>query len=295
MGEELPTEILKESSLTCIFEQDTEINLFFSNLFKRDFKAFRDMIYKNFPELTNIHTNPDNQSDDELRAKIKGVILNFRERYTDSIKIAETNITAELPEIEEGIKSLEILMGETEHYKYLIMPSVYPICPFDVKRNLFYFTITGVKDGITEFDRLVSIALHEISHFIFFRQIANIPNVLSDRGIHHLKEVLTPVLLQHPDIIKHRKKDYVCGNDESIKYLVEVSGEVMSIFDYVSREFAKNPTREGYPAFLRWLVSIFERIEPEVLRRDLLHAKNGRAVFSDEALKTEFTKPIKIL
>lgn len=294
MEQEPNKEKLEGSSLEYIFEQETEINLFYANLFKRDFKAFRDAIYRNFPELTDIHTNPENLSEEELKVRIKDIILRFREKYADNIKLAEANIIAELPEIEEGIKSLEDLMGETEHFKYLIIPSVYPICPFDIKRNLFYFSITSVKDGKTEFDRLPSTALHEISHFIFFRQIANIPNKLSDRGIHHLKEVLTPVLLQHPDMIKHRKKDYVCGNDESISYQVEVNGEVMSIFDYVNKEFLKNPTSAGYMAFLHWLITLFEQIEPEVLKRDSLHTKNGRAVFTDPELKAEFMCPIDI-
>ena len=292
--EQPPTrEMLKESSLEYIFEQETEIRLFCRYLFERDFKAFRDSIYKNFPELTDIHTNPDSLSEEELKIKVSEVVLNFRKRYADNIKLAETNIVAQLPKIGEGIKSLEELMGETEHYNYLIMPSVYPICPFDVKRSLFYFTITGVKDGKTEFDRLSSTALHEISHFIFFRQITKIPNKLSDRGIHHLKEVLTPVLLQHPDIIKQRGKDYICGNDESVNYQVEVDGEVMRIFDYVNREFLKNPTPDGYQSFLQWLIRLFERIEPEVLKRDSLYAKNGRAVFTDPILRNEFMEPIK--
>jgi hypothetical protein len=294
MEKEPNMELLTGSTIEMIFEQDTEINLFFNNLFKRDFKAFRDLIYKYFPELTDIHTNPNNLSEDELRSKIEDTIKGFREKYTDNIKLAEDNIMAKLPEIEEGIKSLEDLMGETEHFNYLIMPSVYPVCPFDVSRNLFYFSITNVKDGITEFNRLSSTALHEISHFIFFRQIAKIPNKLSDRGIHHLKEVLTPVLLQHPDIITHRKEKYICGNNESIDYQVEVDGEIMSIFNYVNSEFQKNPTPEGYLQFLYWLIDLFEQMEPEILNKDLLHAKNGRAVFSDPVLKTEFMKPIKL-
>lgn len=40
-------------------------------------------------------------------------------------------------------------MGETEHYKYLVMPSVYPVCPFDTKINLFYYTITNTAKGKT--------------------------------------------------------------------------------------------------------------------------------------------------
>ena len=231
MEQEPNKEKIEESSLEYIFEQATEVHLFYKYLFIKDFKGFRDLIYKNFPELTDIHINPDNLPKEVLFSKLEEVIVNFREKYIDSIRQAEANIMAELPKIGEGIKSLENLMGETEHFKYLIMPSVYPVCPFDIKRNLFFFTITGVKEGKTEFDRLTSTALHEISHFIFFRQIANIPNKLSDRGIHHLKEVLTPVLLQHPSIIKSRKMDYICGNDESIKYQVEANGELMSIFE----------------------------------------------------------------
>lgn len=183
-------------------------------------------------------------------------------------------------------------MGETEHFNYLIMPSVLPFCPFDTKINLFYFTITEVMRGETGCDKLPSITFHEISHFIFFRQLKSIDHKLSDRGIHHLKEVLTPVLLQHPDIIKYRHQDYVCGNNESIKYQVEVGGKVMSIFDYVNSEFLKNPTPEGYLPFLHWLINLFERIESEVLVRDELFSNNGRAVFTDPALKARFMEPI---
>ena len=294
MEQELNKEKLMESSLEYIFEQDTEVHLFYQNLFVKDFKGFRDLIYKNFPELTDIHVNPDNLSKEELYSRLEGVITNFREKYADSIRQAEVNIMAELSKIGEGIKSLENLMGETEHFKYLIMPSIYPVCPFDIKRNLFYFTITGVKDGKIKFDRLASTAFHEISHFIFFRQIAKIPNKLTARGIHHLKEVLTPVLLQLPDMVILRKNEYVCGNDESIKYQIEAGGKIMSIFDYVNNEFLKDSTPEGYQTFLLWLIRLFEQIEPEIIIRDSLHAQNGRAVFSDPPLKAEFMKPIKL-
>jgi len=294
MEQEPSKEILKESSLEYYFNQDFEINLFLYNIFKNKRKSHRDLIYKSFPELTDIHDNLENLSEQEIRLKITESILKFREMYADNIKRAETNIIAELPVVNEGIKSLENLMGETEHYKYRIMPSVYPICPFNVKLQLFYFTITGVAKGQTKFDRLSSTAPHEISHFIFFRQIEKIPNSLSDIGVHHLKEVLAPVLLQHPEILKYRKGNFVCGNNESIDYQVEADGKVMRIFDYVNNEYLKNPTPEGYMPFLLWLVRLFEQIEPEVIQRDDFFNKNGMQTFSDPELNAKFTEPIKI-
>ncbi len=295
MEQQPNNEILKESTLESIFEPATEISLFCKYLFKVDLKMHRDLIYKFFPKLTDIHTNPDNLSDDELYNKVEKAISEFRLNNSENIKIAEVGILGELLSINPGIKALENLMGETEHYKYLIMPSVYPVCPFDTKRNLFYFSITNVANGGIKLEYLPSISLHEISHFIFFRQIAEIPNTLSDRGIHHLKEVLTPVLLQHPDIIKHRKLDYIAGNKESTDYNIEINGEVKSIFDYVKEEYFKNPTLDGYLPFLNWLIKLFEKIEPEVLVRDQLFAKHGRAILSIPEVKEQFMKPIKIL
>jgi hypothetical protein len=283
-------EILKES----IFEPATEINLFCRWLFKDNQKFHRDLIYKFFPELTDIHTNPDNLSEVELYNKVENVISAFRQRYSKEIALAETNILNDLPSIEPGIKALEDLMNETEHFNYLVMPTVYPICPFDFNRNLFYFSITKVSEDETKFPYLPTLAFHEISHFIFFRQIAKIPNKLSDRGIHHLKEVLTPVILQHSDIIKHRRLDNIAGNKESTDYNVEVNGEVMSIFNYVNQEYLKNPTSEGYLRFLNWLIKLFEEIEPEVLVRDELFAKHGRSIMSIPEIKEQFLKPIKI-
>lgn len=287
-------EILKESSLEYYYDLEREVNVFSYNIFNNRRKSHRDLIYKFFPELTDMHINSENLSEQEIHSKIKTAILGFREKYADNIKQAEVNIIAELPTIDEGIKSLENLMGETEHFKYLVMPSVYPICPFDVKRNLFYFSITQVDNGQIKFDRLSSTAPHEISHFIFFRQIKSIPNKLSDIGIHHLKEVLTPVLLQHPDIQKHRKGNFVCGNNESIDYQVEKDGKVMRIFDYVNNEYLKNPTPEGYMSFLLWLIRLFEQMEPEIIKRDKLFSENGRKVFSDPELKAKFMEPIKL-
>ncbi len=287
-------EVIKESSLEYYYDLETEVNLFFTWLFKRNKKNHRDSIYKSFPELAEIHKNPEQLSEQEIHSKIKKAILDFREKYADNIKQAEANIISELPAIDEGIKSLENLMGEIEHFKYLVMPSVYPSCPFDVKRNLFYFSITEVKVGKTKFDGLSSTAPHEISHFIFFRQIKSIPNKLSDIGVHHLKEVLTPVLLQQPDMIKHRKDSYVWGNTESIDYKVEVNGEVMRIFDYVNKEYLKNPTPEGYMPFLLWLIRLFEKMEPEIIKRDKLFSENGRKIFFDLELKAKFMEPIKL-
>ena len=294
MEQESSKEILQESSLEYYCDLEREVNLFSYNIFNNRRKSHLDLIYKFFPELTDMHINSENLSEQEIHSKIKEVILEFREKYADNIKQTEANIIAELPAIDEGIKSLENLMGETEHFKYLVMPSVYPICPFNVKLNLFYFSITQVNNGQTKFERLSSTAPHEISHFIFFRQIKSIQHSLSDIGIHHLKEVLTPVLLQHPDILKYRKGSFVCGNNESIDYQVETNGEVMRIFDYVNKEYLKNPTPEGYRPFLLWIIRLFEQIEPEVIKRDELFSKNGMKTFSDPELKAKFMEPIKL-
>ncbi|MGB8816260.1 MAG: hypothetical protein WCC74_03475 [Minisyncoccia bacterium] len=287
-------EVIKESSLEYYYDLEREVNLFSYNIFNNRRKSHRDLIYRFFPELTDMHVDSESLTEQEIHSKIKKAILDFREKYADNIKQAEANIVADLPEIDMGIKTLEDLMGETEHFKYLVMPSVYPTCPFDVKRNLFYFSITQVNSGQTKFDRLSSTAPHEISHFIFFRQIKSIPNKLSDIGIHHLKEVLTPVLLQHPDILKHRQSNFVWGNTESIDYKVEVNGEVVRIFDYVNSEYLKNPTSEGYMPFLLWLIRLFEQTEPEIIKRDELFSENGRKTFSDPELKAKFMEPIKI-
>lgn len=296
MEKEPQKEILEQSSLEYCYESETEIDLFYRFLFQSNQKFHWDLIYKYFPELNDIHTNPENLSKEELYLKIKDVISKFREKYSNNIRLAEDNIKAELSNIVDGINSLENLMGENEHFKYLVMPSVYPVCPFNAKRNLFYFSITDVSNGKTKDEKFSAITLHEISHFIFFRQIINIPNKLSDRGIHHLKEVLTPVLLAHPDIVKYRQDHHICGNKESIEYQVENDkGEVLSIFNYVNNQFLKNPTPEGYISFLHWLIALFEKIEPEVIERDNLFAKNGREIFSNPELKEKFMKPIKLM
>ena len=295
MEQEQNKEIMRESSLEYVFEQDTEINLFLSNILNNKWKSHLDLIVKTLPELEGIRNNSGSFSKEEMYYLIKGVVFNFRNRYVDIIKKAEESVMVELTKITEAIKPLEDLMGEAKHYKYLIMPTIYPICPFDKNRKLFFFSITkAITDNKADFPKLSSIALHEISHFIFFDQIDKIPNNLSDIAIHHLKEVLTPVLLNHPEILRYREDKYICGNDESIKYQVEVGGEIMSIFDYVNREFLKDPTPEGYPTFLHWLICLFEKIQKEVIERDEFFKKNGRAVFTEPALKAEFTEPIKI-
>jgi hypothetical protein len=298
--EQLPSqEKLNESSVEYYFDQKREIDLFYKNLFENDQKFHWDKIYEFFPEINNIHTNPDNLTEEELYAKISEVILNFREKYADNIKLAEKNVIDDLPEVIKSVKALETLMGENEHYEYLAMPSIYPICPFDVKKNLFYFSITNVSKGQTDFKYIFGVAPHEISHFIFFRQINDIENTLSDRGIHHLKEVLTPVILEHPDIKKYRiekykNSEYPVGNKESMAYQIEVNGKIMSIFDYVKNEYLKNPIPEGYMSFLHWIIRLFEQIEPEVLICDELFNKNGRAILDDPELKEKFMKPIKL-
>ena len=294
MEQQLNKEKLQESSLEYYFDQKTEVDLFYKYIFNNNQKFHKDLIYKFFPELNNIHTNPGNLTEEELQTKINDVILDFREKYAENIKLAEQNVLEDLPDVNKSIKALEELMCENEHYKYLIMPSVYPVCPFNVEKKLFYFSITGVCSGKTDFKYISGVAPHEISHFIFFRQIRNIENKLSDKGIHHLKEVLTPVILEHLDIKKYRQYEGIVGNKESTEYQVEVNEEVMRIFDYVNKEYLKNPTPEGYMPFLNWLVRLFEQIEPEVLIRDELFAKNGRAILEDPELKEKFMKPIKL-
>lgn len=307
MEKEQNTEQLSESKLEYFFDQEVEVELFYEWLFENNFKRHKDLIYHWFPELTDIHLNPDNLSGDELRDKyapvIEKAILNFREKHSENIQLAENNIKADLPMMSEEIGVLEDIMGETEHSKFQVMPSVYPICPFDPYKNLFYFTITRVAEGQTKFDNLRTIAPHEISHFIFYRQIARIPNslagsdlesILSSRVIHHLKEVLTPVILQNPELKQYYGDVVSHGNPESVSYQVEVDGKVMSIYDYVMSEYEKDMSTEGYDHLLHWIINLFEKIGPEVLVRDELYAKNARAIFTDPELKAKFMEPIKI-
>ncbi len=285
----------KVSTLERIYEKEEEINLFYYWLFERDKKFFRDLIYKYFPELTDIHENKDNLSKEELLSKIEVEVTRFREKYADNIKLAEENIQSQLEETKEGIKELETLMNEDEHYNYLVMPNVYPINPYDESRNLFYFSIVRVADGSVNFDDLSSSTLHEISHFIFFRQLEKIKHSLSERAVHHLKEVLTPVILQNEIILSHRKFKKIRGNWDSTEYKIEEDGEVMKIYDYVNNEYNKNPTPEGYMPFLNWLIKLFEKIDSEVCKKDELSAKNGMAIFQENTeLNKEFMKPIKI-
>lgn len=294
MGNEPKKEIIEKSSLEYYFNQEEEINLFHKWIFDVK-RVFRDLVYLSFPELTDLHLNKNNLSSKKIHERIREVVLKFREKHADNIKQFETSIISDLPVISAGINSLEKLMKEDDHYKYLVMPTVYTVCPFDENRNLFYFTITGVKDGKVRDERLSTVTLHEISHFIFFRQLEKIPNKLSKVGIHHLKEVLAPVILDHPEILEYRHDKKLGGNPESVKYQVEVGGEVMSIFDYVKREYFKNPTPDAYMPFLHWLIDLFEKIEPEVIKRDDLFCKNGKAIFTDLELNAKFMEPIKIL
>lgn len=251
-----PKIVIKES-----LPQETK--LFLSFLHHEYYKNLRHSILSNFPLLKE---SLEKSSDEEK--SVSEFISDFYEENRVQIDciIKESKNLFE----DKSGTALKIL-GELMDYKwerpttYIAAPTILPFSPF--RGNTFFFSILGsLGNKKTKDKNVLSVAIHEISHFIFLDQVKKLESEgrikkVSKETIDYIKESLVVVILNQEPLKNLLEIEGYLGNPEIRNLQVKSGAKTLKISEFFN-EYFKRIKIENKMAFNDFLNEVFESAYP---------------------------------
>lgn len=248
------------------------MNVFHSFLHHKLYPANRTKIFKSFPELQN---RLENSQDEKIG--IKSFLMEYyEENKTRTDEILQRNTMLFENKSSEALKALSKLMNYQWENSviYTAVPTILPFSPF--KDTTFFFSILADLNNKTTDDKnALSVAIHEISHMIFLKQVDQllkekmIPEI-SKETINYLKESLAAILLNESPLVDILGIKNYRGNPEMQELSVEVEGgEQIEFSDLIRRIYLKITRDEGmvFETFLEGVIKYLEPIDLDLQRK----------------------------
>jgi len=288
----IPKIILEEN-----IDLDQETNLFLSFLHHKYYVQNRISIFKSFSELEKL-LSKNEKAEGQI---IKSFLLNFYNDNKNEInKIIQKNKNLLLEKSKSSLTTLLEIMNYQydKPVVYKAIPTILPFSPF--KNNVFYFSILGEIKGKVD-KNILTIGIHEISHFIFYDLLKKIENkkgiALPEDLKNYLKEALAVIILnQEPlhDILE--LKNYK-GNPEIQGLKIQKQDDsIKEIIDFLNEYYItiKVRNQESFTLFLEEIIGILLPIAPEFAKKRSIWNKYGKKVLKEPKLTKLYNKPIKI-
>jgi len=290
---------MKIPSIKIKYDLDKETELFLSFLHHSFFPQHRSKIFRAFPELEILLQTTKNKNQEKLI--IKKFIKEFRKKNAKKIKriiIQSENLLKK--KSKKALTELAKLMDyrwPKNHSGYIAMPTILPFSPLG--NNIFYFSILGQIKGKDKKNALF-IAIHEISHFIFYNILKEIERKIKkstpDDLKNYLKEALTVVLLNQKPLSNILKlRDYK-GNPEIQDLQVKKNGKIISFTEFINEyyQIIKVKNKKNFKVFLRKILDILLPISKEFSEKRIVWNRHGNQLYKKLSTLRLYQKPIKI-
>ena len=254
----------------------------------------RNMILNAFPDLDR-----DLVNNQQLAAVNKFVSCFYKQnakKMKQIIQEDEKTINA------KGIKMLSFLKklmdaswsGKETFYA---IPTILPFSPY--RGNSFYYSILGkIRNNKNQKD-VLSIAAHEISHFIFYDTMEeikrNYPDIkLSKESEHYLKEALAPAVLNEKGINELLKLNDYRGNQELHHLQVKLDKKILGFVEFISCYYhsEKIEKKRPFDEVLFGLVKILSNADNQLILRRNIWNKYGLNIEKSVKNFNKYKKPI---
>jgi len=232
-------------------QADIERFEFFLNDPKRLSK--RVAILNFYPKLTEKLENNTNQ-----QIVVEEIVLDMYKRFGDQIKEIVKQAKDEFSKSDDIFTILAQRMNfpELSEQAYTAIPTFLPFSPF--RNDTFYFSIARYIAG-KEFKQreIVEIAVHEISHFIFYRQLElweqNHSVNIDSKTIDYFKEALTASIMNTTELREYFGYSQYRGNPELHSISISYDNKIYNIVDY----FEALVDFSNYSSSLEKLLTLF--------------------------------------
>jgi len=287
----IPKIILEEN-----IDLNREMDLFFSFLHHPYYVQNRNFIFQVFPELEKLL-----EKQGEKKQIIKLFISKFYGDNKNEIqKIIQKNKNILMKKSELSLIALFGIM-DYQYEKpvvYKAAPTILPFSPFG--DDIFYFSILGEINGKAD-KNILTIGIHEISHFIFSDILKKIENkrdvILPDDVKNYLKEALAVVILNQEPLCGILELKNYKGNPEIQNLRIEKpDGSIKTFTDFLNEcyDAIKMKKQKSFCVFLEKIISILLPIAPEFAKKRVLWNKYGKKVLKEPKIIKLYSKPIKI-
>ncbi|MFZ1019418.1 MAG: hypothetical protein WAN61_00295 [Minisyncoccia bacterium] len=259
-----------------------------------EFPQHRKSILQAFPELRELLKNSKNE-----KIIVQKFINQFYLKHQDAITLAIQESQKEIKINHLAIKTL----GESMDYhwknniNYIAIPTILPFSPFS--KNVFYFSIFDRIMG-TGKRNILTVAIHEISHFVFFDLLKKIERKekfsLPLDAKYYEKEILTTALLNEEPLRTVLKINNYLGNrDIRDIYVADQNKTIKSFVDYARDQYSKNrKSNEEFKKFLTEFTKMIYKISKELSQKRLIWNRWGSELFKNKIAFASYKKPIKL-
>ncbi|MDD5760761.1 MAG: hypothetical protein PHF45_01760 [Candidatus Pacebacteria bacterium] len=275
---------------------DQETNLFFNFLHHPYYIQNRSFIFQTFPKLEK-----ELEKQGEERQIIKSFISKFYSDNKSEIhKIIQKNKNLLKKKSEPSLTALLEIMDYQydKSVVYKAAPTILPFSPFG--DNVFYFSILGEIKGKPD-KNILTIGIHEISHFIFLKQLKRIENkkgiILPDDVKNYLKEALAVVILNQKPLCNILNLKNYKGNPEIQNLRIEKpNGSIKTFTDFLNEYYYSIKIKEhkSFSMFLEEIINILLPIAPEFSKKRVIWNKYGKKVVKEPKIIKLYSEPIKI-
>jgi hypothetical protein len=276
-----------------------ETKIFLKFLRHPDFPTHRQFILDAFPALRFLLNSISSARRE--RTIVRQFLDDFYASNSTAISAAVQKSRARIKrDSQEGLRLLSAAMGYRWKKKivYEAFPTILPFSPFGTNR--FYFSILSELVGKRSQDVLM-IALHEISHFIFFDYLKKIERsgkfMLQPDARHYVKEALTAALFNEEPMKSFLGLAEYAGNPEIRNlYLKSGAGNSVRITDWIRKRYRTYMpiSTESFAELLTELIDAVRRKQSEFKKKRKFWNMHGKNIFSSEMLKKQYEQTIDL-
>jgi hypothetical protein len=228
--------------ISVVIDPEGDIGRFCFFLASQEWRRKRSSILKFYSKLAD----KIEKGEDEKQA-VRKVVSDMYRRYDEKIKDIVAIAEKEFSESEPVFAALAKYMTfpQLGEKLYTAAPTFLTFSPLG--DNSFFFSIAQTTAGreIKQF-RVVSIGIHEISHFVFFEQLRAWSEktgiTLNDPSIHYFKEALTAAVMDQPEFRKFfdypslvGSENYL-GNQELHQLFFDNNGKSENIVQFFEKK-----------------------------------------------------------
>ena len=273
-----------------------EIRLFSKFLNHPDFPQHRQLILQAFSNDLKIELAENLK--DEKKVLIK-FINQFYEKNKNTIDLAIQDCKKEMKSSTKAIRAL----GKSMDYhwgnnvNYVAIPTILPFSPFS--DNIFYFSILDRIKNVGK-RNILTTAIHEISHFIFFDLLKEIENEknfsLSLDVKYYAKETITTALFNEEPLKSALEIDNYLGNpDIRDIYISDKNKKPKTFIDYTRHQYIKNRNSGNkFKNFLNGFVTTINKASNQFSKKRFIWNQFGRELFKNKKALKEYRQPIKL-
>lgn len=244
-----------------LIDPEKDINRFNYFLNSKQYRRKRSNILSFYPKLSG-QIEKQEKEGEAVREVVLDMYSRYHERIPEIVADAKKDFSESASIFDALVSSMDFYqLGERS---YTAVPTFLPFSPLD--DNLFYFSIASdIAGQKSKPFRIVAIGIHEISHFLFYEQMAAWSQqsgmILNDPSIHYFKEALTAAIMNQPEFRSFFNypelfhSETYRGNPELHDLSIEHDGTAKNIVAFFEKGMLQSP--DGYRTSMHRVLKAF--------------------------------------